>query len=154
MPDPGVWSCRCNDAGVVSLWDATTGSVVSEFDAHEQRIWSLDFCKASPGVDARSRPKSPRGCTLRHSQLTVRSLVPLQTEQQYFVTGSDDGRVRVWSTRSPQAAFTVSTGLNVCCVNYSPNSSHTVAVGSVNHQIYIYDIRNVAAPLHTFQGHK
>lgn len=29
--------------GVVTLWDASAGQSIAEYEAHEKRIWSVDF---------------------------------------------------------------------------------------------------------------
>lgn len=39
-------ACVC--AGVVALWDVTTGQQLSEYEAHEKRIWTVDFCHSDP----------------------------------------------------------------------------------------------------------
>lgn len=35
-------------AGVVALWDVNTSQSVREYEAHEKRIWSVDFCHSDP----------------------------------------------------------------------------------------------------------
>ena len=54
-------SC-CRTAGVVALWDVSTGQQLAEYEAHEKRIWTVDFCHTDP---------------------------------MHFVSGSDDGWVKV-----------------------------------------------------------
>ena len=34
--------------GVVHVWDIATGQNVAEYEAHEKRIWSVDFCHVDP----------------------------------------------------------------------------------------------------------
>lgn len=34
--------------GCVTLWDSNVGAVVAQFDEHEKRTWSVDFCKNDP----------------------------------------------------------------------------------------------------------
>lgn len=46
------------------------------------------------------------------------------------------------------------TAANVCAVRWRPGSSTELAVGSADHSVYLYDLRNVAAPVCTFQGHR
>ncbi len=41
---------------------------------------------------------------------------------------------------------------NVCCVKYNPASAHEIAVGSADHSVHLYDLRNVSAPVHVFAG--
>ena len=45
LPPP---SCCRGCAGVVSVWDVSTGALLNEFEAHSKRIWSVDFCEADP----------------------------------------------------------------------------------------------------------
>ena len=52
--------------GVIMLWDTATLQTVTEYEAHNKRVWSVDFCPTHP---------------------------------QLLASGSDDGRVKVW-TRS------------------------------------------------------
>lgn len=33
--------------GVITLWDTQTQQTVVEFEAHQKRIWSVDFCPAN-----------------------------------------------------------------------------------------------------------
>lgn len=34
--------------GIVTIWDAYSGQTVMQFEEHEKRAWSVDFCKADP----------------------------------------------------------------------------------------------------------
>ena len=34
--------------GVVTLWDVNSSQMVMEYEAHEKRIWSVDFCYTDP----------------------------------------------------------------------------------------------------------
>ena len=33
---------------MVALWDVNTSQSVREYEAHEKRIWSVDFCHCDP----------------------------------------------------------------------------------------------------------
>jgi len=33
---------------VVALWDVGTGQQLAEYEAHEKRIWTVDFCHSDP----------------------------------------------------------------------------------------------------------
>lgn len=35
---------------------------------------------------------------------------------------------------------------NICCVQFSPHSSHLLAFGSADYKTYCYDLRNVSNP--------
>ncbi len=34
--------------GCVTLWDVDTGAAVNEYEAHDKRIWSVDYCTTDP----------------------------------------------------------------------------------------------------------
>lgn len=48
---------------------------------------------------------------------------------------------------------TIKTVANVCCVQFSPYSSHLLSFGSADYRTYCYDLRNVSTPLCTLAGH-
>ncbi len=83
----------CGGAGVVALWDVGTGQQLAEYEAHQKRIWAVDFCHSEP---------------------------------MHFVSGSDDGWVRVWSTSEQDALAQIDMKANVCCVKYNAAVPHQV----------------------------
>ena len=42
---------------------------------------------------------------------------------------------------------------NVCCVQFPPDSARSLAVGSADHKIYCFDLRNMKVPWCTLIGH-
>ena len=66
-----------------------------------------------------------------------------QTDPTRFVSGSDDGTVRLWSMRDSAATATIDSKANVCSVQLSPTNSHLLAFGSANYRVYLYDLRKV-----------
>ncbi|XP_073123049.1 E3 ubiquitin-protein ligase COP1-like isoform X1 [Henckelia pumila] len=77
-----------------------------------------------------------------------------RTEPSMLVSGSDDCKVKVWCTNQEASVLNIDMKANICCVKYSPESSKFVAVGSADHHIHYYDLRNTCHPLHIFGGHK
>ncbi|KAM6572561.1 E3 ubiquitin-protein ligase COP1 isoform X1 [Cannabis sativa] len=77
-----------------------------------------------------------------------------RTEPSRLVSGSDDCKVKVWCTQQEDSVINIDMKANICCVKYNPGSSNYVAVGSADHQIHYYDLRNISQPLHVFSGHK
>lgn len=51
-----------------------------------------------------------------------------RTEPTQLVSGSDDGKVKVWSTREENSVLNIDMKANICCVKYNPGSSNFVAV--------------------------
>ncbi|ERM96906.1 E3 ubiquitin-protein ligase COP1 isoform X1 [Amborella trichopoda] len=76
-----------------------------------------------------------------------------RTEPSMLVSGSDDCKVKVWCTKQEASVLNIDMKANICCVKYNPGSSIYVAVGSADHHIHYYDLRNISAPVHVFSGH-
>ncbi|KAM3328048.1 E3 ubiquitin-protein ligase COP1 isoform X1 [Capsicum galapagoense] len=107
--------------GIVTVWDVTTRQCVMEYEEHEKRAWSVDFCRTEPSM---------------------------------LVSGSDDCKVKVWSTRQEASVLTIDMKANICSVKCNPGSSAHVAVGSADHHVHYYDLRNISQPLYIFSGHR
>ncbi|KAI3495159.1 hypothetical protein L1887_37359 [Cichorium endivia] len=76
------------------------------------------------------------------------------TEPTMLVSGSDDCKVKIWCTKQEACALNIDMKANICSVKYNPGSSFHIAVGSADHHIHYYDLRNISQPLHTFSGHR
>uniref|UniRef100_A0A453PPU1 Uncharacterized protein n=1 Tax=Aegilops tauschii subsp. strangulata TaxID=200361 RepID=A0A453PPU1_AEGTS len=70
-----------------------------------------------------------------------------RTEPKMLVSGSDDCKVKVWCTNQEASAINIDMKANICSVKYNPGSSYYVAVGSADHHIHYFDLRNPSAPL-------
>ncbi|KAI3818890.1 hypothetical protein L1987_12711 [Smallanthus sonchifolius] len=77
-----------------------------------------------------------------------------RTEPTMLVSGSDDCKVKIWCTRQEASVVNIEMKANICSVKYNPGSSFHVAVGSADHHIHYYDLRNVSQPLHIFSGRR
>ncbi|XP_008805600.1 E3 ubiquitin-protein ligase COP1 isoform X2 [Phoenix dactylifera] len=77
-----------------------------------------------------------------------------QTEPSMLVSGSDDCKVKVWCTKQEASVINIDMKANICCVKYNPGSSIFVAVGSADHHIHYFDLRNTSTPLHVCRGHR
>ncbi|CAI5517779.1 unnamed protein product, partial [Closterium sp. Naga37s-1] len=77
-----------------------------------------------------------------------------RTEPTRLVSGSDDGKVKIWCTRQESSILNIDMKANICCVKFNPGSANFIAVGSADHHIHYYDIRAPALPLHVFSGHR
>lgn len=49
-------------------------------------------------------------------------------EPTRLVSGSDDGKVKVWCTRQETSVLNIDMKANICCVKYNPGSSNYIAV--------------------------
>lgn len=77
-----------------------------------------------------------------------------RTEPSMLVSGSDDCKVKIWCTNQEASVLNIDMKANICSVKYNPGSSFHVAVGSADHHIHYYDLRNISQPLHIFSGHR
>lgn len=77
-----------------------------------------------------------------------------RTEPSMLVSGSDDCKVKIWCTKQEASVLNIDMKAMICSVKYNPGSSMHIAVGSADHNIHYYDLRNVSQPVHIFSGHR
>lgn len=107
--------------GFVTLWDVNRGSALREYEEHESRAWSVDYCTAKPTL---------------------------------FASGSDDGRVKLWTTSQRGSILTIDNKpANVCSVKFHPTVAEKLAFGSVDNNVHYYDLRKPKEALQVFQSH-
>ncbi|XP_020099158.1 protein SPA1-RELATED 3 isoform X2 [Ananas comosus] len=70
-----------------------------------------------------------------------------------LASGSDDGSVKLWNINKAGSIGTIRTKANVCSVQFQPDSARFLAIGSADHKIYCYDLRNLRIPFCTLIGH-
>ncbi|XWS61664.1 hypothetical protein CRYUN_Cryun07bG0145400 [Craigia yunnanensis] len=70
-----------------------------------------------------------------------------------LASGSDDCSVKLWSMNEKSCLGTIRNIANVCCVQFSPHSTHLLAFGSADYKTYCYDLRNARAPWCVLGGH-
>lgn len=75
-------------------------------------------------------------------------------DSRLVASGSDDGRMKLWSLLSNNAVATLETKANICCVKFNPKSSCHIAFGSADHCVHYYDLRSTKKPLCVFTGHQ
>lgn len=75
-------------------------------------------------------------------------------EARLLASGSDDARVKLWSTQDERSIATLEAKANVCCVKFNPKSRYHLAFGSADHDVHYYDLRNMSKALCVFKGHK
>ncbi|CAG8598706.1 23280_t:CDS:10, partial [Gigaspora rosea] len=71
-----------------------------------------------------------------------------------LVSGSDDAKVKIWSTTQKNSICTIKSEANVCCVKFNPEIPHHVAFGSADHHINYYDLRYNRQPVFIYKGHR
>jgi len=63
-------------------------------------------------------------------------------------------QVKIWCTNQESSVLNIDMKANICCVKFNPGSQYHIAVGSADHHIHYFDIRNASMPLHVFSGHR
>lgn len=109
--------------GSIVLWDVSTGCTASAEASH---------------FDEHTR---------RVWSLQFSTLDPLR-----FVSGSDDGTMRLWNVHQEESVGIMRTPVNVCSVQFSPTNANIVAAGCANHKIYLFDLRRMDAPSAVITG--
>ncbi|KAI8051221.1 WD40-repeat-containing domain protein [Syncephalis plumigaleata] len=71
-----------------------------------------------------------------------------------LASGSDDARVKIWSTNNPTSALTILGKANICTVRFSPKDENILTFGCADHYAYCYDLRYHSEPLYTCKGHR
>ncbi|CAN6483582.1 unnamed protein product [Victoria cruziana] len=90
---------------------------------------------------------------LREHEKRVWSVDFSKADPTRLASGGDDGAVKLWNINQGASTGTIKTKANVCCVQFPPNSAHTIAVGSADHKVYLYDLRNTRVPCCTLVSH-
>ncbi|KAL4204885.1 hypothetical protein AMTRI_Chr01g111930 [Amborella trichopoda] len=90
---------------------------------------------------------------LREHERRVWSVDFSQADPTRLASGSDDGAVKLWNINQGGSVGTIKTKANVCCVQFAPDSSRSLAIGSADHKVYCYDLRNTKMPWCTLIGH-
>ncbi|KAJ4806840.1 Protein SPA1-RELATED 3 [Rhynchospora pubera] len=70
-----------------------------------------------------------------------------------LASGGDDGCVKIWHINQAGSVGTIRTKANVCSVQFQPDSARNIAIGSADHRVYCYDLRNLRIPYCTMMGH-
>lgn len=105
-------------------------------------LWDVSNSSSSPAETSQFDEHSHRVWSVQFS-----SLDPLR-----FVSGSDDGTVRLWNVHQEVSAGIMRAPVNVCSVQFSPTDANIVAAGCANHKIYLFDLRRMDIPSAIISG--
>ncbi|XP_062849084.1 E3 ubiquitin-protein ligase COP1 isoform X2 [Trichomycterus rosablanca] len=75
-------------------------------------------------------------------------------DPKLLASGSDDTKVKLWSTNLDNSVASIEAKANVCCVKFSPTSRYHLAFGCADHCVHYYDLRNTKQPIMVFKGHR
>ncbi|KAJ2458974.1 hypothetical protein GGF42_001744 [Coemansia sp. RSA 2424] len=69
-------------------------------------------------------------------------------------SGSDDGKVKIWTTNRRSSVMTIEGKANVCCVRFNPLHGNILVFGSADHNVHCFDLRSPKQPLCVLRGHR
>ncbi|KAJ2796373.1 hypothetical protein H4S07_006239, partial [Coemansia furcata] len=69
-------------------------------------------------------------------------------------SGSDDGKVKIWTTNKRSSVMTIEGKANVCCVRFNPLHGNILIFGSADHNVHCFDLRMPKQPLSVLRGHR
>ncbi|XP_071820503.1 E3 ubiquitin-protein ligase COP1-like [Apostichopus japonicus] len=75
-------------------------------------------------------------------------------DPKLIASGSDDAKVKIWSTNKENSVTCIEAKANVCCVKFSPSKMYNLAFGSADHCVHYYDLRNTRTAVNIFKGHR
>ncbi|XP_033731895.1 E3 ubiquitin-protein ligase COP1-like [Pecten maximus] len=75
-------------------------------------------------------------------------------DPKLLASGSDDAKVKLWSTNAEHSIASLEAKANVCCVKFNPESRYHLAFGSADHCVHYYDLRNTKQAVMIFKGHR
>ncbi|KAL8575675.1 hypothetical protein ACOMHN_055864 [Nucella lapillus] len=75
-------------------------------------------------------------------------------DPRLLASGSDDCKVKLWSTNAEHSVASLEAKANVCCVKFNPDSRFHLAFGSADHCVHYYDLRQTRQAVSVFRGHK
>ncbi|KAH9624959.1 hypothetical protein KSS87_020152 [Heliosperma pusillum] len=158
--------------GIVTVWDVTTRQRVMEYEEHEKRAWSVDFSRMEPSmlVSGSDDCKVKVWCTRQEASVLNIDMkaniccVKYNPGSSYHVAvclllNPNINALPFWSMN---CTFT----FQEACAHIQPKlpcwmvypggygRASLFNVGSADHHIHYYDLRNVSQPLHVFGGHK
>lgn len=77
-----------------------------------------------------------------------------KVDTKLLASGSDDTKVKLWAINEEHSVASIEAKANVCCVRFNPDSKYHLALGSADHCVHYYDLRNCKTSLGVFKGHK
>lgn len=148
--------------GFVTLWDVNQGTSLREYEEHENRAWSVDYCPAKPTLfasgsdDGRVKlwttSQSSSVLTIDNKPANVCSVKFHPTQAEKIAFGSVDYNVHYFDLRNPREALKVFKS-HTRAVSYVKFMSPTELVSaSVDSTIKLWDL-NTMSLARTFTGH-
>ncbi|CAA0838211.1 Protein SPA1-RELATED 2 [Striga hermonthica] len=77
-----------------------------------------------------------------------------RVDPRKLASGSDDRLVKIWGINDRNSLCTIRNSANICCVQFSPHSTHLLSFSSADYRTYCFDLRNASTPWCVLAGHE
>ncbi|KAK6194814.1 hypothetical protein SNE40_000362 [Patella caerulea] len=118
---------------------------------HKNMLASSDYEGTVTLWDASTGQKSK---TFQEHEKRCWSVDFNRMDPKLIASGSDDAKVKLWSTNADHSIASLEAKANVCCVKFNPQSRYHLAYGSADHCVHYYDLRNTKQAVTVFRGHR
>lgn len=149
--------------GFVKVWDVNIATAISEYEEHELRAWSVDYCPAKPTYFASGSDDGTVKLwttTQRNSVLTIDnkpanvcSVKFHPTSAELLAFGSVDNNVHYFDLRSPKEALQVFKSHTRAVSYVKFMSSSELVSASVDSKVKLWDLKTMSLS-RTFVGHR
>ncbi|CAI0378426.1 unnamed protein product [Linum tenue] len=156
-----------NFEGVVQVWDASRGQVVTEMREHEKRVWSIDFSSVDPTLLASGSDDGSVKLWSINQGVSIGTIktkanvccvqFPLDSSRS-LAFGSADHRVYYYDLRNSRVPLCTLVGHSKTVSYVKFVDSTTIVSASTDNTLKLWDLsacasRVIDAPLHSFTGH-
>ncbi|CAL1384813.1 unnamed protein product [Linum trigynum] len=156
-----------NFEGVVQVWDASRGQVVTEMREHEKRVWSIDFSSVDPTLLASGSDDGSVKLWSINQGVSIGTIktkanvccvqFPLDSSRS-LAFGSADHRVYYYDLRNSRVPLCTLVGHSKTVSYVKFVDSTTMVSASTDNTLKLWDMSACAsrvndAPLHSFTGH-
>jgi len=149
------------ESGLVQILDATSRSILRNFQGHTKPTHFCCFGKESAHIFSASDDKTVRCWDLASQKESlmikahrdyIRCGCTSDINSNHFVTGSYDHLVKIWDWRSSTVAMEMNHGAPVECVLMHPNGSVCLSAGS--NYVKVWDMLAGGKLFHQFSNHQ
>ncbi|XP_047134995.1 E3 ubiquitin-protein ligase COP1 isoform X1 [Hydra vulgaris] len=147
--------------GIVTIWDAFTGTQTQVFQEHEKRCWSVDFNIVDPNLIASGSDDAKVklwATNMEHSVATLEAkanvcCVKFNPTSRYNVAfGSADHCIHYYDLRNPKRSLSVLKGHRKAVSYAKFLDGNQIVSASTDSQLKLWDVNN-AQCLRTYTGH-
>ncbi|KAK8524306.1 hypothetical protein V6N13_015334 [Hibiscus sabdariffa] len=152
----------CDYDGIITVWDITTRQSLMEYEEHEKRAWSIDFCHAEPSllVSGSDDWKVKVWCMKQEASVLDINLKANVCSVKYnpgssvhVAVSTADHQIHYYDLRNISKPLYVFGGHKKAVSYVKFLSNHELASASTDSTLRLWDVKENSL-LRTFRGHK